>query len=287
MKLDILDSVFTLEINKAKARLLGVVFLQLHFNDVIPNSGDCVILEGIAKRFTKDDHVLENISLKVSKGEFIAFIGPSGCGKSTLLRLIAGLLKPSEGIIHINGKTPELADSDLAFVFQDANLLPWRKSIANVALPLLLRGVPKLEREAKARMMLSLVGLNNAENKYPWQLSGGMKMRVSIARALSISPKILLLDEPFGALDEISRDHLNEDLLKIREKDLFTTFFVTHSVAEALFLSTRVIVLSRNPGRIHTTIDVPFSYPRKPDLRESPEFLSLLAQTTRALRAVL
>ena len=217
MKLDILDSVFTLEINKAKARLLGVVFLQLHFNDVIPNSGDCVILEGIAKRFTKDDHVLENISLKVSKGEFITFIGPSGCGKSTLLRLIAGLLKPSEGIIHINGKTPELADSDLAFVFQDANLLPWRKSIANVALPLLLRGVPKLEREAKARMMLSLVGLNNAENKYPWQLSGGMKMRVSIARALSISPKILLLDEPFGALDEISRDHLNEDLLKIRE----------------------------------------------------------------------
>ena len=191
MKLDILDSVFTLEINKAKARLLGVVFLQLHFNDVIPNSGDCVILEGIAKRFTKDDHVLENISLKVSKGEFITFIGPSGCGKSTLLRLIAGLLKPSEGIIHINGKTPELADSDLAFVFQDANLLPWRKSIANVALPLLLRGVPKLEREAKARMMLSLVGLNNAENKYPWQLSGGMKMRVSIARALSISPKIL------------------------------------------------------------------------------------------------
>jgi len=223
LKLDILDSVFTLEINKAKARLLGVVFLQLHFNDVIPNSGDCVILEGIAKRFTKDDHVLENISLKVSKGEFITFIGPSGCGKSTLLRLIAGLLKPSEGIIHINGKTPELADSDLAFVFQDANLLPWRKSIANVALPLLLRGVPKLEREAKARMMLSLVGLNNAENKYPWQLSGGMKMRVSIARALSISPKILLLDEPFGALDEISRDHLNEDLLKIREKDLFTT----------------------------------------------------------------
>ena len=201
MKLDILDSVFTLEINKAKARLLGVVFLQLHFNDVIPNSEDCVVLEGIAKRFTKDDHVLENISLKVSKGEFITFIGPSGCGKSTLLRLIAGLLKPSEGIIHINGKTPELADSDLAFVFQDANLLPWRKSIANVALPLLLRGVPKLEREAKARMMLSLVGLNNAENKYPWQLSGGMKMRVSIARALSISPKILLLDEPFGALD--------------------------------------------------------------------------------------
>jgi NitT/TauT family transport system ATP-binding protein len=245
-----------------------------------------VTLAGVSKRFGQGPLVLDRVDLTVERGEFISFIGPSGCGKSTLLRLLAGLTESSGGSLVIDGMTPENARELMFFVFQDANLLPWRRVAENVELPLILRGDAQDRRQKRVAETLATVGLTAAAQKYPWQLSGGMRMRVSIARALSVAPSILLLDEPFGALDEMTRDKLNEDLLEIRERDPFTGFFVTHSVMEAVFLSTRIVVLSANPGRIATVIEVPFAYPRKAELRETPEFLHLLAETARALRAV-
>lgn len=245
-----------------------------------------VRIEHVSKRFGSGPLVLDNIGLTAERGEFVSLIGPSGCGKSTLLRLIAGLTEPTAGRLVIDGMTPEDARELMFFVFQDANLMPWRKVAENVELPLLLRGDPTARRTERVKRMLEVVGLGDAAGKYPWQLSGGMRMRVSIARALSVAPEILLLDEPFGALDEMTRDKLNEDLLALRQTDPFTGFFVTHSVAEAVFLSTRIVVLAANPGRVSTVIDVPFPYPRPPELRETPEFLQLLAATARALRAV-
>ena len=239
-----------------------------------------------AKRFGSGPLVLDGIELSVQPGEFVSFIGPSGCGKSTLLRLIAGLTPATAGDLTIDGMTPDNARELMFFVFQDANLLPWRRVTENVELPLLLRGDATTVRQDRVARALDLVGLTPAAKKFPWQLSGGMRMRVSIARALSVAPEILLLDEPFGALDEMTRDKLNEDLLAIRARDPFTAFFVTHSVTEAVFLSTRIVVLAANPGRIAETIDVPFPYPRPPELRESVEFLQLQAHTARALRAV-
>jgi NitT/TauT family transport system ATP-binding protein len=252
------------------------------FNNLIMDSGPIVRLSGVGKRFGAGPVVLADLSLEAAPGEFVSFIGPSGCGKSTLLRLVAGLTPPSTGQIVLGGG----AGASSFLVFQDANLLPWRRVAANVELPLLLRGDPAGPRRERVRAMLALVGLEEAAGKFPWQLSGGMKMRVSIARALSVQPRLLLLDEPFGALDEMTRDRLNEDLLAIRAQDPFTAFFVTHAVAEAVFLSTRIVILAANPGRMAREIAVPFPYPRKPELRESPEFLALLAETSRALRAV-
>lgn len=248
------------------------------FNNLIMDPGPIVRLRGVGKRFGDGPAVLEGIGLAAAPGEFISFLGPSGCGKSTLLRLLAGLVAPSSGEVALAGASSFL-------VFQDANLLPWRRVAANVELPLLLRGDPAGARRERVAAMLDLVGLREAAAKFPWQLSGGMRMRVSIARALSTQPRLLLLDEPFGALDEMTRDRLNEDLLAIRARDPFTAFFVTHSVTEAIFLSTRVLVLAANPGRIAREIAVPFPYPRPPELRESPDFLELLAETSRALRA--
>lgn len=245
-----------------------------------------VRLDAVGKRFGTGAPVLEGIDLSVAPGEFVSFIGPSGCGKSTLLRLIAGLAAPTAGTLVVDGMKPEDAREEVFFVFQDATLLPWRRVAANVELPLLLRRDPTEKRRERVAAMLELVGLAAAADKFPWQLSGGMRMRVSIARALSVAPRILLLDEPFGALDEMTRDQLNEDLLAIRARDPFTAFFVTHSVAEAVFLSTRIVVLSANPGRLHRIIDVPFPYPRTPEVRESKAFLELLAETAHELRAV-
>lgn len=244
-----------------------------------------VCLERVAKRFGTGPEVLSDIDAEIGLGEFVSFIGPSGCGKSTLLRLLAGLIEPTSGDIAIEGRKAAYTSAKAFFVFQEPNLLPWRRVAANVELPLMLRGDERADRKLRAQKMLDLVGLGEAADKFPWQLSGGMKMRVSIARALSVAPRILLLDEPFGALDEMTRDRLNEDLLAIRQRDPFTAFFVTHSVAEAVFLSTRVIVLSANPGRVAATIEVPFVYPRTAALRETPEFLEKLGVTSRALRA--
>jgi len=254
------------------------------FNNQIMDSAPIVRCSGVGKRFGNGPPVLEGIELAAQPGDFISLIGPSGCGKSTLLRLIAGLTPVTGGRILPEARR---AREGVFVVFQDANLLPWRRVAANVELPLMLRGDPPASRRERVREMLGLVGLAEAARKFPWQLSGGMKMRVSIARALSVQPRLLLLDEPFGALDEMTRDRLNEDLLAIRARDPFTAFFVTHSVAEAVFLSNRVVVLSANPGRIAREITVPFSYPRPPELRETPEFLALLAETSHALRSVL
>lgn len=242
-----------------------------------------LVLDAVGKRFGPAA-ALDGIGLRVDEGEFVSFIGPSGCGKSTLLRLIAGLAQPSSGRVLVEGRTPAETRRDMFFVFQDACLLPWRRVAENVELPLELRGAPGAERRSRAADMLELVDLTSAARKYPWQLSGGMKMRVSLARALSVAPRILLLDEPFGSLDEITRDRLNEDLLALREKAPFTGFFVTHSVAEAVFLSTRVVVLSPAPGRIATVLEIPLPYPRRPELREEPAFLELLARAGHALR---
>lgn len=244
-----------------------------------------VRLENVSKSFGGAP-VLQGIDLEVRRGDFVSLIGPSGCGKSTLLRLLAGLTQPTAGRLVVDGLSPAAARDEMFFVFQDPTLLPWRRVAANVELPLELRGEPPAKRRARVYDMLSLVDLLPAAHKYPWQLSGGMRMRVSIARALSIAPRILLLDEPFGALDEMTRDRLNEDLLSLRERSDFTGFFVTHSVAEAVFLSTRIVVLHPSPGRIAASIDVPFPYPRRGALRESAEFLRLLAETTHALRSV-
>jgi NitT/TauT family transport system ATP-binding protein len=216
----------------------------------------------VSKRFGSGPPVLDRMSFSVSDGEFVSLIGPSGCGKSTLLRLLAGLSPISGGVLHVDGTTPEAAAARLAFVFQEPTLLPWLTVAANIELPQKLRGANASERENRRDQVLDLVRLSDKATAFPRQLSGGQKMRVSLARALALAPKILLLDEPFGALDEMTREHLNEELLAIRQQEAWTAFFVTHSVAEAVFLSSRIIVLSANPGRIHAEFSVPFPYPK-------------------------
>jgi NitT/TauT family transport system ATP-binding protein len=244
-----------------------------------------VELRTVTKRFGSDPLVLDRFSLSVQPGEFVSLIGPSGCGKSTLLRLVADLTSTTSGTVSVGGRPPGDATTELAFVFQDPTLLPWLTVARNVELPLKLRGVSAAERAAVRERALDLVGLGEKSDAYPRQLSGGQKMRVSLARALSLSPMLLLLDEPFGALDEMTRERLNEELLQIREQHAWTALFVTHSVAEAVFLSTRVIVLSANPGRIHADIAVPFPYPRNGDLRLRPEFHALVGEVSRELHA--
>jgi NitT/TauT family transport system ATP-binding protein len=245
-----------------------------------------VQLRAATKRFGGGPVVLEQITLEVSPAEFVSLIGPSGCGKSTLLRLVSALSPVTSGELRVDGTTPARAREHLAFVFQEPTLLPWLTAAENVALPLRLRGVSAAARHARAAELLALVRLREAAALYPRQLSGGMKMRVSIARALSREPRILLLDEPFGALDEITRNHLNEELLGWREKTPFTALFVTHSVAEAVFLSSRILVLAANPGRIAAEVPVAFGYPRAPALREQPEYFAKVAEVSRLLHAV-
>lgn len=238
------------------------------------------------KRFGEGPLVLDRLNLTVQPGEFVSLIGPSGCGKSTLLRLIAGLTPLTAGSLIVDRRSPDAAAADLAFVFQEPTLLPWLSVAANIELPLSLRGVAPAERSVTRRRVLDLVRLSEKADAYPRQLSGGQKMRVSIARALALSPKILLLDEPFGALDEMTREHLNEELLTIRERHAWTAFFVTHSVAEAVFLSNRIFIFSANPGHLHTEIPVPFPYPRTEATRRSRPFHDLVADVSRILRSV-
>jgi NitT/TauT family transport system ATP-binding protein len=249
------------------------------------NGGPPIVrVEQVHKRYGDGPPVLDGINLSVDRSEFISFIGPSGCGKSTLLRLIAGLIAPTTGNIVVDGMTPANAREEIFFVFQDPNLLPWRRVKANVELPLMLRQESTERRQQQVRAMIELVGLTEAADRFPWQLSGGMKMRVSIARALSLAPRILMLDEPFGALDEMTRNQLNEDLLAFHRHNPFTAFFVTHSVTEAVFLSTRVVVLAPNPGRVADILPISFRASRSAQLRETPEFLQRVAEVTRVLR---
>ncbi len=252
-----------------------------------PGTKPFVSVAALTKRFSNGATVLDDVSLDLARGDFVSLIGPSGCGKSTLLKLVSGLSPVSGGGITVDGMTPENARELMSFIFQDATLLPWRTVIGNIELGLELEGgKTRPQRRAKAVELLGLVGLSDVADHYPRQLSGGMKMRVSIARALATRPKLLLMDEPFGALDEMTRDHLNEELLRLREEQKWTALFVTHSVAEAVFLSTRVVVLQARPGRIRRDIAVPFPFPRLPNLRSDPAYLDLVGQVSQALRDI-
>jgi len=239
----------------------------------------------VGKRFAESKQtVLDGIDLTIERGEFVSIIGPSGCGKSTLLKLVAGLSSVTSGEILVDGMTPQAAREVTSFVFQDATLLPWRTVEKNVALALELEDRPRDEREATTQRLLDLVGLSHVAKHYPRQLSGGMKMRVSIARALATKPRLLLMDEPFAALDEMTRDRMNEELLRLRAEQNWTVLFVTHSVAEAVFLSTKVVVLAPHPGRISQAIDIDLPFPRTADTRESDAFDELVSKTSRLLR---
>jgi NitT/TauT family transport system ATP-binding protein len=231
---------------------------------------------GVSKRFDDGTLALLPVSFSAQSGEFVAIVGPSGCGKSTLLRLTAGLTAPSTGTITVGSR-------NVGYVFQDPTLLPWRSVRRNVELLGELHGIPKAERRATAAAAIATVGLTGFEDKYPRALSGGMRMRASLARALTMSPGVFLFDEPFGAVDEITRERLNDELLALFQANPFTALFVTHSVTEAAFLSTRVLVMSERPGRILADLAVPFPYPRSPELRYDPEF----AQVTGAIGAAL
>ena len=232
-------------------------------------------------------HALSDINLEVKRGEFVSFIGPSGCGKTTLLRVIADLEKPTSGSITVNGGTPDQArlDRSYGYVFQAAGLYPWRTIAGNIALPLEIMGYTKREQKKRIAKNLELVNLAGFERKFPWQLSGGMQQRASIARALAFDPELLLMDEPFGALDEIVRDHLNEQLLKLWAKTEKTVVFVTHSIPEAVFLSTKIVVMSPRPGRIYDIIESNLPRERDLDIRETPEFLEIAHRVREGLRA--
>jgi NitT/TauT family transport system ATP-binding protein len=239
-------------------------------------------LRGVSKKY--DRVILDRLDLTVAKGEFLSIIGPSGCGKSTVLKLVSGLTPPSSGEIVIDGMTPKNARETMAFIFQDPTLLPWRTVRANAGLGLELERVPRDKREAKVDALLDLVGLSHVSRAYPRQLSGGMKMRLSIARALATGPRLLLMDEPFAALDEMTRDRMNEELLRLRDEQKWTVIFVTHSVAEAVFLSTRIVVLAPNPGRVHADIPVNLPSPRTGDLRATLEYEQAVVEISRILR---
>ena len=245
-----------------------------------------VKFHSVAKRYGDGALVLDGIDLAVAKGDFVTLIGPSGCGKSTVLKLVSGLSPWTTGDVTVAGKAPRQARDRQSFIFQDATLLPWLTAQHNVELPMRLRGDSAEQRRQRATEMLSLVRLNDARDFYPRQLSGGMKMRVSIARALSVSPELLLLDEPFGALDEMTRNHLNEELLALRERAPFTAMFVTHSVSEAVFLSNRIFVMAAHPGRFHAEVRVDFPYPRDSALREQPAFQTKVNEVSRLLHQV-
>ena len=235
-----------------------------------------VVAAGLNKYFPSGVQALRDLNLEIGRSQFVSIVGPSGCGKSTFLRLVAGLDAPTSGELRVEGHDP----LGLAFVFQDATLLPWRSVAHNVTLPLELRHEDADERVAQT---LELVGLTDFADAYPAQLSGGMRMRVSIARALVTRPQILLLDEPFGALDEITRQRLNEELLRLWQEDHWTSLFVTHNVSEAVFLSQRVLVMSARPGHILADIPIPFPYPRSAYLRSAPEFIRITNGISRQL----
>jgi len=255
-----------------------------------------IALSAVEKRFATPERTvvaLERTDLHIRGGELLALVGPSGCGKTTMLKMIGGLLAPSSGEIRIGERSlwhgaqrDSTALKELGVVFQDANLFPWFSIEDNVALPLRLRGVPKEERRAKARELYALVGIGGFEKAWPRHLSGGMRQRAAIARALSYEPHILLMDEPFGALDAITRDQMNLELQRIWLAQRCTIIFVTHSIAEAVFLGDRVILLSPRPGRIDTELEVPFERPRRTALQALPEFQSLVQRLRDRLEAI-
>ena len=254
------------------------------------NSGaaEAVRCEGVTVRFTTERGTvtaLDGVSLAIPPGSFLTLLGPSGCGKSTLLRVIADLVPPSAGKVAVLGAKPEVArrNRDIGFVFQDAALLPWRTALQNVQLPFEVGGAQQRPGTRSPAELLKLVGLAGWENAYPHELSGGMRQRVSIARALVSGPKLLLMDEPFGALDEITRDRLNEELLEVWESTGTTIVFVTHSIYEAVFLSQQVLMLAARPGRVRALVPIKLPSPRRLPVRETAEFVSLAGLLRREL----
>ncbi|MCY4289115.1 MAG: ABC transporter ATP-binding protein [Aestuariivita sp.] len=249
-----------------------------------------VVTRGLDLTFQTNDgpiEALKQINLTVNQGDFVSFIGPSGCGKTTLLRVAAGLESPSAGEITVNGMTPDEARKHRAYgyVFQAAGLYPWRTIAGNIKLPLEIMKYSRAEREERAARVLELVDLAGFGKKFPWQLSGGMQQRASIARALAFDAEILFMDEPFGALDEIVRDHLNEQLRALWQRTKKTIGFVTHSIPEAAYLSTRIVVMSPRPGRITDVIENPLPDERPLDIRDTPEFLAVTHRVREGLRA--
>lgn len=257
---------------------------------VAPAAAPVIDVDGLSLTFETTDgpvFALSDISININQGDFVSLIGPSGCGKTTLLRAIADLERPSEGTLRINGVSAEQARLARAYgyIFQAPALYPWRTIERNVMLPLEIMGMAREERRERAREYLALVNLSEFHNKYPWQLSGGMQQRASIARALSVKPELLLMDEPFGALDEIVRDHLNEQLLDLWRKTGKTVVFVTHSIPEAVFLSTRIVVMTPRPGRILDVIDCDLPVDRNLDIRDTVEFIEIAHRVRQGLRA--
>lgn len=232
-------------------------------------------------------HALSDVNLQINKGDFVSFIGPSGCGKTTFLRCVAGLETPTGGQLTVNGLSPDEARKarSYGYVFQAAGLYPWRTIAGNIKLPLEIMGFSKAEQDKRVERVLDLVELSGFARKYPWQLSGGMQQRASIARALAFDADILLMDEPFGALDEIVRDHLNEQLLDLWARTEKTIGFVTHSIPEAVYLSTKIVVMSPRPGRITDVIDSPLPKERPLSIRDSAEFLEIAHRVREGLRA--
>ncbi len=253
-------------------------------------SAPIIAAQGLNLVFQTGDgpvHALKDVNLNIAKGEFVSFIGPSGCGKTTFLRCVAALETPTDGTLTVNGMTPDQARQARAYgyVFQAAGLYPWRTIGGNIRLPLEIMGFPKADQEARVKRTLDLVELSGFENKYPWQLSGGMQQRASIARALAFDADILLMDEPFGALDEIVRDRLNEELLRLWARTEKTILFVTHSIPEAVYLSSKIVVMSPRPGRITDVIDSPLPRDRPLDIRDSSEFIAIAHRVREGLRA--
>jgi NitT/TauT family transport system ATP-binding protein len=244
-----------------------------------PRTADAIglHLDGVSKVFPDGTRALDDVSFDVHRGEFVTVVGPSGCGKSTVLKIVSGLIPKSSG-------TVELSEPNIGYVFQDATLLPWRTVQRNVELFCELHKMGKAERSSRAAQAIELVGLTGFEGHYPNALSGGMRMRVSLARSLTLSPKTFLFDEPFGALDEITRERMNDEVLRLFQHERFAGLFITHSIYEAVYLSTRVLVMSARPGRIVASFDVPFDYPRQPELRFEPAFAELSGQVSHALR---
>ncbi len=257
-------------------------------DDVTETATRLIEARDVAVSFGPLRPVLKEITCDIHEGEFVSLLGPSGCGKSTLLRLVAGLISPTSGQLTLAGLSPVAArrsDQRVAFVFQEPNLLPWRSVADNIRLPLELRGLPRREHAERIESSLKLIGLTADDSqKPPRSLSGGMRMRVSLARALVTQPDLLLLDEPFAALDDVLRQQLNEELAQIWMQHHWTGLFVTHNVAEAVFLSQRVLVMNKRPGTIIAEIQIPFPYPRKPELRADPDFARLCGELSQQLR---
>lgn len=240
-------------------------------------SAPALSFSGVSMVFPDGTHALNETSFDLRAGEFVTVVGPSGCGKSTLLRIASGLNKATTGSVTVDR-------SHLGYVFQDPTLLQWRNVQRNVELMAELEGIGKAERRSRATEAIELVGLKGFETKYPKQLSGGMKMRASLARSLVLDPKVFLFDEPFGAVDEITRERLNDEVISLFQRNGFAGLFITHSISEAVFLSTRIIVMSARPGRIVGDFPVPFAYPRSPELRFDPAFAVLSGEISHALR---